>query len=184
MEKTIKNCGIALAMSFLSSAVAVAQLPYNPDANSDGLIGAYDLTSLLSLYSNSFSNGLLETGTQMATLANTPFQEEMFYVDNSANSWVVDLTGSDGQEDFYLFSLHQEGNQLDELFNGLTVTFIHSEPAYRVFIIKYTVNYNATIDQDWSTIPLGPDAAGNDSFATPNHFTKVVFWNGLWHSER
>ena len=56
---------VALA-ALLTSLSAFAQLPYNPDANNDGQIGAYDLTALLSVYSNTFSNGILSNDATMA----------------------------------------------------------------------------------------------------------------------
>ena len=52
--------------ALLMSLSAFAQLPYNPDANNDGQIGAYDLTALLSVYSNTFSNGILSNDATMA----------------------------------------------------------------------------------------------------------------------
>lgn len=159
--------------ALLTSLSAFAQLPYNPDANNDGHIGAFDLTSLLSVYSGNFSNGVLGEGTLMAAMDSTVFDNgqvkyEFSINGSNANSWVVDLS-------LVPTSLPQNMLEISasEIPNGTTLTIL--KPTNWLYDYP-VITYASSID--------GPDFNGEfyGAFSAPflGFYAKMVFWNGQW----
>lgn len=161
--------------ALLTSLSAVAQLPYNPDANGDGLIGAFDLTSLLSLYSGNFSNGVLGEGAAMASME---FVEDgfgggvYFFQCNGyqASSFVIDLSLVDlsqyGGFDYPAIEILWES-----VYNGATLIFLRPTNWGH----PYTFPICSILDE--STAFCG-SLGGFDSYL--GRCDKLVFWNGEW----
>ena len=147
--------------ALLTSLSAVAQLPYNPDSNNDGHIGAVDLTSLLSVYSGSFSNGVLSDGTAMAQLlvSEDPLPFYSFICDGTVTSWVVDLSLVEPNNNGGI------GIQVDNAVNGTTLTLLKPKNRFYGEINVSTSSGEGRLD----------GLSGVDGFCS-----KVVFWNGDW----
>lgn len=153
--------------ALLTSLSAFAQLPYNPDANNDGHIGAFDLTSLLSVYSGNFSNGVLSEGTSVLQPEILHFPEvnitDAFYNYDGSNSVVLDLSLLANNDEGHVWSIWVNTDG-EELLNGTTVTLI------------------CPSGFDFGGIGFGDYFLSNaysSSFA--NRFHKWVFWNGNWY---
>ena len=150
--------------TLLTSLSAFAQLPYNPDANNDGQIGAFDLTSLLSVYSGSFSNGVLASGTAMATYLGG------YYECNSADSYVVDVYqfANDEQESDSFFYITVNG-----AVNGTTIHLILPPGDFDTLLS--VPNY----PEPGFTVNSPFDEIGDSS----RSLKTLVFWNGRWHPD-
>lgn len=165
--------------ALLTSLSAFAQLPYNPDSNNDGLIGAYDLTSLLSVYSNNFSNGVLSEGTSIIQPEIEGYYPdsvgELFYPNaifnwDGSTSVVVDLTIDEEIYDnpwapYWHYQVQSNGQ---EWINGTTITALIPSNSYDIF----TVDWGLETFQS-----LNIDAPGYEE----NRFMKWVYWNGDWY---
>ena len=158
--------------ALLTSLSAFAQLPYNPDANNDGHIGAVDLTSLLSVYSGNFSNGVLGEGTSILEPNIQNYDPELFgqlqvseaYFNwDGSTSFVIDLSFAalnEPLEVIWQFHLLSQGQ---DWINGTTMTAI-IPPG----------NFNDLLVDD---VPLMLNTAGYQV----NRFYKWVYWNGNWY---
>ena len=160
---------VAMA-ALLTSLSAFAQLPYNPDANNDGHIGAFDLTSLLSVYSGGFSSGFLDAGTMMADFTYTTggayFSCYSSY-EQPTTSWVVDghLWSSSGLLEY------SPAVTIDPVVNGTTIHFL--------------IPPNGTWEISVVAVPLD-SAAGYTShpvMTSTHDIYKIVWWNGDWYTD-
>lgn len=163
--------------ALLTSLSVFAQLPYNPDANNDGHIGAFDLTSLLSVYSGNFSNGLLGEGTGMAelTVGDDGSWAEFSGYSSATNSWVVDLSllPSYPPDQFFNGGI---SIAFDPVANGTTLTILKpsdwvlGSPGGQISTYASTVNGDFFGGQIQGLHYSGPKCV------------KFVFWNGEWLS--
>ena len=155
--------------ALLTSLSAFAQLPYNPDADNNGTIGASDLTALLSVYGNGFSNGVLGVGSTMATL-DMPFGSDYpYYLYNfngygCCSSFVVDLTLI--PQSVVLAEDADINLNIGDLYNGLTITFM---------VPGYWGGYNPVYyNGELESIEI------QFSLSAISSFQQVVWWNGQW----
>ena len=160
--------------TLFSSLTMLAQLPYNPDANNDGLIGAFDLTSLLSVYSNPFSNGVLGEGVVILNSSlEIPTSDnlvEHVYSDiegSEANSFVFDLTLFDSCKNHNI-------SIVGDFVNGMTFSLI-VPPAYNA------------CDDIYYHVQISDDYGGGGVFDVPSQrfflgsIIKLVWWNEHLH---
>jgi len=159
--------------ALLTSLSAFAQLPYNPDANNDGHIGAFDLTSLLSVYSGNFSNGVLGEGTEMAELEVYDWAAVFKGNSTAINSWVVDLSLIPSYLPDNVFTGPIELD-FPDIVNGTTVTILKPSNWVSTYGSNSISASTFTGDFFWGEI-TGLD--GSESFCA-----KLVFWNGEWLS--
>ena len=152
----------------LTSLSAFAQLPYNPDANNDGQIGAFDLTSLLSVYSTSFSNGVLGEGTEMAFFNPIEIGNGNYYylfeTYTTASHWIVDLS-------LVQVPLADDiAIQVSGGVNGVTLTIL--KPT------DWTYNYISLI----TYLEGGEEIYGalTGLGSVYGRCMQLVFWNGEW----
>ena len=164
--------------TLLTSLSAFAQLPYNPDANNDGLIGAFDLTSLLSVYSNTFSNGALGQGVAILSsyaeyedpdnnvighIYSTEYDGEQAV---EANSFVFDLT--------LFVSCHEHNIDIyGDFVNGMTFSLIVPPISITCNDISYHVRMSNDEDYQDFYLPIQRPFLGS--------VITVVWWNGLLH---
>ena len=166
---------LTLATLFTSLS-AFAQLPYNPDANNDGLIGAFDLTSLLSVYSNTFSNGVLGEGVSMANL-------EMFDIPNIGTTYIFEILGQDANSiviDLSLIPVDAFEMRLYALdvYNGLTLTIL--QPSNFNLVPFFPLGYSfetGTVDGNYELGYLFWDLNGG---INNGRCFQLVYWNGEW----
>ena len=162
--------------ALLTSLSVFAQLPYNPDSNNDGHIGVIDLTSLLSVYSNSFSNGFLGSGTMMAEHSYIGIDTYFCQSDDDQpiTSWVVDgnIEFAAGWPSFAVL--------VDPVVNGTTIHLLLPEEGYYQFSV-----YATTIDEtiiEGETNVLWDESMESNSTWNPRIW-KMVWWDGKWHSD-
>ena len=158
--------------ALLTSVSAVAQLPYNPDANNDGQISVYDLTSVLSVYGGSFSSQ-----TQLALhmseyypdydVETAPSNASQWWCESSepVYSWLVD------------FNQHQLGVLTDAsiiinhtLVNGMSVTVLAPENNGQ---FCYVSVLSTTSD----------DHTDFNYYGSQSRVYKLVYWNGEWYRD-
>ena len=153
------------AVSF-GAAAQSTNLPYNPDANNDGLIGAFDLTSLLSVYSGNFSNGILGEGT---AIVGPPPLGISYIICTGFSSYVVDLYQfvPDVFASFPQILVYSP-------MNGTTVSIIIPESGIDQIFIS-SLKSDEVFPSDDTEI----DLFNKNNYA--GNFTKLVYWNGVWH---
>ncbi|MDA0940909.1 MAG: hypothetical protein O2990_07890 [Bacteroidetes bacterium] len=163
-------------VALLTSLSAIAQLPYNPDANNDGHIGAVDLTSLLSVYSNNFSNGVLSEGTSILVpnfnyydSENYPTLQygEAYFNWDGSTSFVIDLSFAAWNPENSLVTNWQFwlSSQNQDWINGTTMTAIIPDGWFNYLFVD--------------EVPLALDF--ETGLPQVNRFFKWVYWNGNWY---
>lgn len=162
-------------LAFAISFSALAQLPYNPDSNNDGHIGAVDLTSLLSVYSNNFSNGVIGEGTSILEPHiqgydpenfEEPQNAQAYFFWDGSTSFVIDFsfvptTLESPWGVIWTFWVDRNGQ---EWINGTTMTAIIPYGSYSDILVDsgvHSLSVNGTNDE--------------------HRFIKWVYWNGFWH---
>lgn len=151
-----------------SSLSAFGQLPYNPDANDDGHIGAVDLTALLSVYSGNFSNGVLSDGTVVVTpeVFNIGWYVGDYFLNEGATSFVIDLNIlKDIEPNAADWGINVFGSNAT-IVNGSTLTILYPGD------FKPTI-YWGLYDETTGSFEIDPSASAN-------RFVKWVWWNGEW----
>ena len=161
--------------ALLTSLSPFAQLPYNPDANNDGLIGAFDLQSLLSVYSNPFSNGVLGEGVVIAepcsswTVGNVVYHSYNCLDLEQASSFVFDLT-------VFSSSFNHQLLISGDWVNGMTFSF---------FVPPTAAGSSLSNNSYSGHISQSGDCCNDFYLTNPNPFigklTKFVWWNGTVH---
>ena len=160
-------------LAFAISFSALAQLPYNPDSNNDGHIGAVDLTSLLSVYSNNFSNGVIGEGTSILEPyiqnydpenSEEPQYPSAYFFWDGSTSFVIDFSFVSESVtpwgDYWTFWVDRNDQ---EWINGTTMTAIIPYGSYNDILVdsgEHSLGVNGT---------------------NLHRFIKWVYWNGYWH---